>query len=527
MRGFNKQAVVEVLLLVLLFFAYAGDVPPMVNESHYLVKAKNFWQPEWCERDLFASSGKVHTTFYILLGWPTLFVSLPMTAWIGRFVGWTIVAVGVQRLSAAVISLRYASLAVATVWIAGIEYCNLAGEWVIGGIEAKVPAYGLVLLSLAELVHRRWNRVWILLGAAAAFHVLTGGWSVIAAGIAWWFTERDRTDRQPLFTPSLFLGGAISLLGLIPAIALTAGTSPEDSALAARIYSYYRIKHHLLPADFAAHWYLRSGALMVVTAIVARIYWRSSEPIQRIGWFAIGAVLIAMIGLLVGLLPPLVPDLAAKLLRYYWFRLADAIIPLLAGLLVAKMITGSKPSPRAATLRALGILSLLVAAILIARSGYHRSQLGLPPSASDQFVGLPAGATNEDQRTAFRDWLSVCRWAQASTPPDEVFLTPRHQQTFKWYAERAEVVSWKDVPQDALSLKEWHRRFQEVFPQRLGNVRVTVRYDTLRRFREQYHVRYMIVDRRMVGDKLPLIQLYPTADERNDTYAVYQLPTAE
>ena len=130
-------------------------------------------------------------------------------------------------------------------------------------------------------------------------------------------------------------------------------------------------------------------------------------------------------------------------------------------------------------------------------------------------------------RAAFADWLAVCRWARASTPTDEVFLTPRHQQTFKWYAERAEVVNWKDVPQDAVNLQEWYRRFHEIYPRRLGFVRVTIRYPKLREFQRAYGVRYMIVDRRMVGPKLPLIQVYPAGEETNETYAVYELPVAQ
>ena len=221
-------------MLVSLIFIYAGDIPPMVNEAHYLVKAKNYWQPEWCSGDLFAASGKAHTTFYFLFGWPTLFVSLDTTAWIGRFVGWGMLAVGLQRLCFRLLGKRLASIGVLIVWIAGVEYGNLAGEWIVGGIEAKVPAFGLVLLGLAEMVDRKWHRVWPWLGAASAFHVLTGGWSVIAAMIAWVMTERGRDDAVKLFTPALFFGGALSLLGLVPAVALTVGAGSEDATAAAR-----------------------------------------------------------------------------------------------------------------------------------------------------------------------------------------------------------------------------------------------------------------------------------------------------
>ena len=107
-----------------------------------------------------------------------------------------------------------------------------------------------------------------------------------------------------------------------------------------------------------------------------------------------------------------------------------------------------------------------------------------------------------------------------------MFLTPRHQQSFKWYAHRAEVVNWKDVPQDAAALTLWQQRFDDVFPVAKGSrmIRVTIRHKTLRRYREDYGVRYLIVDRRVVGPSLPLVRVYPAGEERNDSYAVYELP---
>lgn len=523
--------VAELALLMSIFFIYAGDLPPMVNEAHYLVKAKNFWQPEWCAGDLFASSGKAHTTFYVLFGWPTLLASLQTTAWIGRLVGWLMLAIGLQRLSYKLLAVRFASLGVATIWIAGVEYGNLAGEWVVGGIEAKVPAYGLVLLALAEMVDRKWYRVWPLLGAASAFHVLSGGWSVLAAMLTWWVTERGREDRVKLLTPALFVGGALSLFGLVPALALTLGANPDDATAAARIYAYFRIKHHLLPADFFPSWYVRHGTLILGTLLTGSMVGRQPGW-RRMRWFTFGALAIAAAGLLVGMLPSVAPDLAARLLRYYWFRLTDAAVPLMFALSVMGFVVlpgtagaGSTNHWRWSRKRIFGVAMILIATTLMARTSYQRARNGVPPSASNQLLGWDAGATTAEQKRVYHDWLKVCRWAQQSTDEDEVFLTPRHQQTFKWYADRAEVVNWKDVPQDAASLKEWYRRFRDVFPQRLGTVRVTIRYDDLRRMGSEYGVRYIIVDRRITGSNLPLVQVYPSRVETNESYAVYRLPT--
>ena len=39
-----------------------------------------------------------------------------------------------------------------------------------------------------------------------------------------------------------------------------------------------------------------------------------------------------------------------------------------------------------------------------------------------------------------------------------MFLTPRESFAFKWMAERAEYVCYKDCPQDAAGILEWNRR---------------------------------------------------------------------
>ena len=46
----------EALLIFSLFFLYTGGPPPDVNETHYLPKAKHYWNPDWCGPDVFLDS---------------------------------------------------------------------------------------------------------------------------------------------------------------------------------------------------------------------------------------------------------------------------------------------------------------------------------------------------------------------------------------------------------------------------------------------------------------------------------------
>lgn len=540
-------------VLVGLFFVYAGDAPPGVNEAHYLAKAKNFWDPSWCANDLFVASGKAHWLYYWVFGWPTLFFSLSTTAWIGRLIGWGFLAAGVTRLSRELRLPPFYTLIISIIWIAGIQEGNLAGEWVVGGIEAKVPAYGLVLFGLSELLRRNWNGVWLYFGSAAAFHVLTGGWSVVAGGIAFVYLERirprNRDTPQRFLTPALFAGGAISLVGLLPAAAMSAGATSAEATSAARVYAYFRISHHLLPSAFHLDWYVRHSLLTLLTITLLRADWRLAVPRRRrriaaMAAFFVGALTISLCGLIVGTVPALAPDWGAKLLRFYWFRLADAITPLALACSVAGVLSGLARHCESETPTSIGkrlresihwnstgmarVASLMVLAAAtwcVGRSTWQRIYDNVPISHSNRLLGLHSNAAYWEQRRTMSDWIDVCRFVRANTSNDAILLTPRHQQSFKWYSHRAEVVNWKDIPQDVEHLRKWARRFIEVYPVELSTMRVTIRYDRLREFRSKYGVDWMVVDRRVVGPHLPLVQVYPIGDERNATYAIYRLPS--
>src|SRR5262245_25750257 len=178
-------AALEIILILGVFIIHAGSAVPDVNEPHYLSKAKHYWNPSWCSEDVFCTSADAHQVFYWTFGWLSLWLSLPALAWVGRFITWTLLAWAWRRLSVAIVPNPLYAVLSAALFVALNAHCHMAGEWVVGGLEAKGFAYVLVLLGLEQLVRNRWTWVWLLLGAAGAFHVIIGGWSVVAAGIAW------------------------------------------------------------------------------------------------------------------------------------------------------------------------------------------------------------------------------------------------------------------------------------------------------------------------------------------------------
>ena len=185
------------LLIVAVFFAATGDARRCVNESHYLSRLKHYWNPAWCAGDLFLDSADTQLAFIWLFGWVTRIASLTTTAWIGRVVAWTAIASGVAAAKdGKVVPRPICGCPYPLRCLPGLNYhLHLAGEWVVGGVEAKCFAYALVLCALREMLDGRWNRTWLLFGAATAFHPLVGGWcGILCVGI-WPDQTADENSR--------------------------------------------------------------------------------------------------------------------------------------------------------------------------------------------------------------------------------------------------------------------------------------------------------------------------------------------
>jgi hypothetical protein len=79
-------------------------------------------------------------------------------------------------------------------------------------------------------------------------------------------------------------------------------------------------------------------------------------------------------------------------------------------------------------------------------------------------AGRQIRGTRDPETSHPDDWRDACRSVASSAkiPGDATFLTPWGCRTFKWYAGRAEVANWKDIPQDPASIVEWWKRRQIV-----------------------------------------------------------------
>ena len=194
----RRQILIEIVLIFAVFCIQGARPVPDVNEPYYLGKAIHYWNPDWLRGDFFMESADTHKVFYFTFGWLSLCMSPVALAWTGRILTWLLLAWAWRRLSVAILPRPWYSVLSAALFACLMDRCHMAGEWVIGGVEAKGFAYVLVLLGVESLVRNRWNRALVMLGAASAFHVLVGGWSVVAAAVAWIWIGKDRPAARSL-----------------------------------------------------------------------------------------------------------------------------------------------------------------------------------------------------------------------------------------------------------------------------------------------------------------------------------------
>jgi hypothetical protein len=539
----------EVLFIFLVLYLFAGSPPPDAGESHYLIKAKHYWNRDFCKGDLFLESPEAHLVFCWVFGWLTKFCSLDATAWILRVIAWLGFAFAWQRLSWAIAPQRLWSILSCALMLALLRCCHMSRELIlVGGVEAKVFSYVLVLLGMGELVRGRWNWAWAFMGAASAMHVIVGGWSGIAMGFAWLIAPKDRPPLVKML-PGLAIAFVLALEGLIPGLMLTWGQDKATVNAAHQIYVFDRLAHHLVFHRFG-NWYLARHLTLIAVSILLALRQRrlalneKTCACRRLQRMVLGAVLIAGAGIVIdqGLVAWAAATgtsqgdyqaIASPILRYYFFRLSDALVPIACALTIFSMLDAwqqLRPGLAAAGL----IAALAIGTLNLTEICVDHSLRPLPgawiqphPTREDrwrawQLLGKEGGDKLAESRQRLAEWKNLCRWIKANTPADAKFITPRNQQTFKWYAQRAEVVTWKDIPQDAHGLVEWRQILSEVFPPEGYGDDPTLNSDaTIRAIAKEHGATYLVIDRARSSRPLGFPRLHPDDEPLSPTYVLY------
>ena len=460
-------------------------------------------------------------------------------------------------------------------WLVGLHYGHWAGEWVVGGCESKGIAYALLFAGLALAIQQRWTLAWALLGGAAAYHVVTGIWVIVCVATVSLVIDCCKPNENCPKTCSFqgfsrwiamhragwglcFVG---VIVGAVPAIAPDWGTDPVLASESAVKQVYTRLGHHLAPTRFSSIrwqnfgiqlvcactviWMVRRSKWQVHTKADARLYDSTENAglspatpaanvfatLPRGMQFVIGCGLFAFAVALFGLMIDLAfgkafPKLTSKLLRFYLFRWNDVAMPMMIGSLVVSFAYGKltfTPSPLGA--RLVAWIGILVPGIILL--GYRfdmNSNEAIPAGDKAHFVAK--SDSESEQVKQFEDWLRVCEWIRSRSDHESLWLTPRRQQSFKWHTGRPELACWKDAPQNAAAVVEWSQRLADAYQFNKEKILQPWTTEKLWELHAKYGIRYVLLDRRVAGQTPPLLPiLYPSQNEFNETFAVFELPS--
>jgi hypothetical protein len=579
---------VDFVGVFLVFFLASIERLPAVNEPHYWTKAAHFWNPEFGRGDLFLESANAHWLFYATFGALTRILQIEQAVWTGRLVVWGLLALGwtfmMRRALVSQQGLPHSGVWVATlsagVWCAAMRWWHLAGEWVIGGVESKAAAYALVFFAFGFFFSKRWTWGWVCIGVAAALHVVVGLWVFLGALVASFLIDHFSSEE-----PAGSLRGssrawwlkngwglpfaALGLgMGMLPPLLADLQTTSGISTQAAMIQVYKRLGHHLAPTAISwERWRLFGVVLLVAGAVLVgclgygamstrmlaskrkpRLLTISNWSAWPYGlrWFFVQA----LFGLLIGSLGCLVDwgsfsglwskEFSAKILKYYWFRWNDVAMCLWVA---AGSVWLATRAVRSATAAKEPFGSMLVVGhrvsvpqvvlFLVVVFGAWGLWDRIATRGSD-WLGegerarlLSKSDGLEEQLGHYEDWLQVCQFIRERTDAQELWLTPRNQQTFKWHTGRGEVAAWKDMPQDSASVVEWFARLQECYP--VDDQRSLLPWTTekIMDLHKRYGFRYVLIDKRIDGQSPPLLpMLYPNpkVGQQNATFAVFEIP---
>ncbi len=439
---------------MLVVFSHLRVPIPGVNEPHYLCKAKHFWVPGWCRGDMFLTSSNPHLVFYVTFGWLTKLFSLETTAIIGRFLGFIPLAIGWHLLCFRLARNAWASVVSLSIFFVLQSAGNWSGEWLIGGIESKVVAYGFLFWAISQALILRLPSSAFLAGLAISFHPVVGVWGTLATvmatlGFILFSNKKNASDNIPgwkVWTISILLIFVAAGPGLLSAGSAVLNGDPEVTKAATLLQVGHRLSHHLDPMQFPKEAYRYFAGMIFIWFL---FIWKNRNCDRDRWWnlLVIASIIIAACGVCIAWGPRPIKEmpnyeLRISALKFYPFRLADMMVPVALSIALGRAFLDWIANRNSSNVSR--FLLTIFGTILLICFG----------------LAIPGAETNPSKMSAAKrqNWIDACQWIDANTEKSALVHSFGNQWAVKWYCDRAEYANYKDCPQDAKSLIAWNRR---------------------------------------------------------------------
>jgi hypothetical protein len=426
------------LTLLTALYALVFAEVPWNNEGVYLIEPWKWWRPDFLANDwIYGARWHEHALYDATAG--LLSLILPMTAfvWVLRITCWALVYYALLRLGRRLGLAPWAAAAAVLLWIATGQ-AVVGAEWVINGVEAKVPAYAALFLALEQLLNRNDRATGLLLGLSFSLHPSVGAGALVGVAAAL------LVIRAPLRRWLAVLGWFVpaALPGIVTASMMSRGVEPNTNATWSLLVRAV-LPWHLDPTFFPFQDDVRLLALTGLLAAITMLE-RLSEEWRLLMAFMAGTGLLALAGL------------AARAVHAFWvlqvypFRIFPVVVPLFLSFVVMAELTRRAESRRRFP------VGLAVGGALALLLGYP---VGKFAEDADELRREPFPVQRSlDRQTV--EWRAALRWVADSTPPDAIVLmSPWDRQSF-FFSRRATVVTFWSPRVDRLS--SWWGRLNDL-----------------------------------------------------------------
>ncbi|MBD2358642.1 hypothetical protein H6G41_29225 [Tolypothrix sp. FACHB-123] len=332
---------------------------------------------------------------------------------------------------------------------------SIAGEWLVGGLEAKAVAYGLILLAIALMLRKRYRAMALILGIATSFHILVGvyafltflGWLILKP-----LTRLPNKQEFGLIILLYLVGSSFAFKSIVEHF-LT--VNYVGSLQPSYIYVFVRLSHHLNPLSWTLWKWINLITHLVILAISVSIIW-FKQPTERLSQQHIAQMelceftLISLIPFLLGIaIAPF--DTQGRFLQYYPFRFGDIVLPLNTCLLFACATQQTLNHTRWHSRLLLLISCFLLTYITVNQMPIFRHQF----QSLSQFPSQEQGV---DQQ-----WKDLCNWVRNNTPKNaNLVSSPVEFDNITWITERPIIAKWKLMAQNKAGILEWYNRIREL-----------------------------------------------------------------
>jgi len=440
-----------IILIWLLIAAKGFSFHYISNEVDILPSAKQFVEHNWLPNDWYLNLDiGYRLPFNLIMGALVHWLGFQYASYAGRLLIYLFFAVAAFALFEALRLRFWLGLLILIFFLN--QQTLVAGEWMVGGVETKTIAYAFVILSCSTFFRKRYLLGFAFAGAAISFHVLVGLYAMFCMAVAILLSRAWRSDWRIWISRCwpFFITGIFGFRAMIKQLLLQ---SDVDVTKAWELYVKYRVPHHVLPAAWGGV-YAWGGVLVLATCFFLAIYFsRQSQAARFIAAYALGSVSLFLVGLAIYAWGEI------TLLRYYWFRFPDVMVPFMTAVLVALFLSDfadnrlTIPSlSHSLQHKARAILNregpiLLIAASIILIIVQPMYQL------RKEFRGF-------EKTDGAKARHHLLEWIAENTPRDAVFLVDPTIEDFYIYAQRAMFVSFKNSPQSAADILEWYKRIK-------------------------------------------------------------------